>query len=186
MFIQLQLALNAIWGVQPRSGWGLWSMVRGRFFAFVLVLGIGALLLFSLIVNTALLALRARLPAASWAGESFVWEAVDWLLSLVLSTLLVAMIYKLLPDAAIAWRNVWVGALITALLFALGSYFICQYLYWAVPTSVYGPAGALVVVMLWVYYSSLILLFGAAFTKHFADRYDQTTRPAAHAVGRPR
>src|SRR5262249_54796975 len=71
MFIQLQLALNAIWGVQPRSGWGLWSMVRGRVFAFVLVLGIGALLLFSLIVNTALLALRARLPSASWAGESF-------------------------------------------------------------------------------------------------------------------
>jgi membrane protein len=186
MFVQLQMALNAIWGVQPRPGWGLWGMVRGRAFAFVLVLCVGALLLFSLIVNTALLALRARLSPASWAGESLVWEAVDWFLSLVLLTLLVAMIYKLLPDTIIAWRNVWFGALITALLFALGNYLICQYLYWAVPASAYGPAGCLVIVMLWVYYSSLILLFGAEFTKHFADRYGKPTRPAAYAVCRPR
>jgi membrane protein len=186
MFVQLQVALNAIWNVPPRPGWGLWGMVRGRAFAFLLVLVVGTLLLFSLIVNTALLALRARLSPAFWAGESFLWEGVDWLLSLVLLTLLVAMIYKLLPDAIIAWRNVWVGALITALLFVLGNFLICQYLYWAVPATAYGPAGCLVVVMLWVYYSSLILLFGAEFTKHFADRYTKPTRPAAHAVGSPR
>src|SRR5262249_10515907 len=107
------------------------------------------------------------------------------LLSLVLVTLLLAMIYKLLPDAIIAWRNVWVGAFITALLFALGNFLFAQYLVRATPTSAYGSASSLVVVMLWVYYSSQILLFGAEFTKHFANKYGKPMRPAEYAMCRP-
>jgi membrane protein len=186
MFIQLQMALNAIWGVQPKPGRGFWNMIRSRFFAFVLVLGTAALLLLSLVANAGMVALRAYLPLAYWSGEPYLWEGADWLLSLVLLTLLFAMIFKLLPDAIIAWRNVWVGSFITALLFALGNYLICQYLYRAAPASVYGPAASLVVVMLWVYYSSQILLLGAEFTKHFADTCGKPMQPAAYAMYRPR
>jgi membrane protein len=185
LFIQLQLALNDIWRVQIKPGHGFWNMLRSRLLAFLLVLGIGALLLLSLIGHAALLALHAHLPLASWSGESFLWEGIDSLLSLLLLTLLFAMIYKLLPDAIIAWRNVWVGAVITALLYALGNYLICLYLYRAAPASVYGPAGSLVVVMLWVYYSSQILLFGAEFTKHFAMKFGVPMQPAAYAMCRP-
>jgi membrane protein len=186
LFLQLQLALNTIWGVQPKPGSGFWYMLRSRFLAFVLVLAVSALLLVSLIANAALLAVHTFLPTSAWAGESLMWQGVDWLLSLVLQTLLFAVIYKLLPDAIIAWRNVWVGAFLTALLFALGNYFICLLLYWSAPASVYGQATSLVIVMLWVYYSSQILIFGAVFTKHFANRYGQPMRPADYATCLPR
>jgi membrane protein len=185
LFIQLQLALNDIWGVQLKPGQGFWNMLRSRFLAFVLVLGVAALLLLSLVVNATLLALQAHLPPSSWSGESLLWEGMDALLLLLLLTLLFAMIYKVLPDAIIAWRNVWVGAVSTAVLFAGGNYLICLYLYRAAPASVYGPAGSLVVVMLWVYYSSQIILFGAELTKHFARRFGAPMRPADYAMCRP-
>lgn len=185
LFTQLQLALNSIWGVQPRPGLGFWYLLRGRFLAFMLVLGIGALLVLSIIANTVILALHARLSQDDRAAALPLWQGADWLLSLILLTLLITMMYKLLPDAIVDWRYVWVGAFITALLFALGNYLICQYLYRAAPASVYGPAGSLVVVMLWVYYSSQILLFGAEFTKHFAKRYGKPIQPAEYAVCRP-
>ena len=184
MFLQLQLSLNAIWGVQLKPGWSFWTMVRGRFFAFVLVLGIGALLILSLIANALVTALHAHLPDESWSDKPYLWEGMNWLLTFLLQTLLFAMIFKLLPDALVAWRDVWVGALLTALLFELGNYLFCQYLSWAVPGSVYGPAGSLVVVMLWVYYSSQILLFGVEFTKQFANKYGHPTRPAGYAMCR--
>jgi membrane protein len=185
VFVQLQMALNIIWGVQPKPGRGFWNLARSRLFAFVLVLGVGALLILSLIANAVLVALHAYLPPASLTGHSFLWQGVDLLLSLVLLTLLIALIYKLLPDAIISWSNVFVGAFLTALLFALGNYLICLYVYRAAAASVYGPAGSLVVVMLWVYYSSQILLFGAEFTKNFANKYGQPMRPADYAMCRP-
>jgi membrane protein len=185
LFIQLQLALNTIWSVQPKPGHGLWNMVRSRFLAFVLVLGVGALLVLSLIANTTLVALHAHLPATSWLYEPFVWDGANWVLSLVLVTLLVAMIYKLLPDTIIAWRSVWAGAVLTALLSMLGNYVFGQYLAHVGPASVYGSASCLVVVMLWVYYSSQILLFGAEFTKQCANRYGKPLRPAEYAMCRP-
>jgi membrane protein len=185
LFTQLQLALNAIWGVRPKPGRGLWTMVRGRFFAFVLVLGVGAVLLLSLVANAVLIVVHRFLPPAPGAGGLSVWDGVNWGLALGLLTLLLAMIYKVLPDAIITWRDVWVGAAITALLIALGNYVIGQVLYRAAPAFVYGAAGSLVVVMLWVYYSSQILLLGAEFTKNFANRYGEPVRPAGHAMRRP-
>src|SRR5262249_26381720 len=184
LFTQLQMALNAIWGVQPKPGRALWDMVRSRFFAFVLVLGLGALLLLSLLANTVLITLHRLLTPSSAPGELYLWDGVNWFSSLGLLTLLFAMIFKLLPDAVITWRAVVVGAFITALLFALGNYLICQYLCRAAPAFVYGAAGSLVVVMLWVYYSSQILLFGAEFTKNFANKYGEPMRPAAYAMCR--
>jgi membrane protein len=182
LFTQLQWSLNAIWGVQPKPGRGFWNMLRARFFAFILVLSLGALLVLSLIANTALLALNSFLGPMNGSAEYYLWEGMDWTLTFVLQTFLFAMIYKLLPDAIITWRDVGIGALITALLFALGNFLICQYLSRAAPASVYGPAGSLVVVMLWVYYSSQILLFGAEFTKNFANKYGKPMQPAKYAM----
>ncbi len=182
MFIQLQVALNAIWGVQPRPGRGLWTMVRSRFLAFVLVLGIGALLLVLLIAKAVLAALHALLPEGAWSGNSYFLEGVTWLLLLVLLILFFAMIYKLLPDVIITWRDVWAGALISALLFAIGNYLIGFYLGYVAPAFEYGAASCLVVVMLWVYYSSQVLLFGAELTKNFTRKYGTPVRPADHAM----
>jgi membrane protein len=160
-------------------------MVRSRFLAFVLVLSVGALLVLSVMANATLVALRAFLPEGPWSDELFLWDGANWSLSLVLVTLLVAMIYKLLPDAIIAWRNVWVGAFLTAVLTALGNFLFGQYLVWAVPASVYGSASSVIVVMLWVFYSSQIFLFGAEFSKHFANKYGKPMRPAEYAMCRP-
>jgi membrane protein len=181
LFMQLQVALNDIWRVQPKPGRTVWNLVRCRLLAFVLVLCVAALLLLSLIATTVLAALHTWQPDRLGSQEPFWWDALEWLSSLMLVTLLLAMIYKLLPDAVIAWRNVWVGALLTALLSEFGNFLFGQYLVRAAPASAYGPAGSLVAVMLWVYYSSQILLFGAEFTKHFADRFGVPVRPAAHA-----
>jgi membrane protein len=184
LVIQLQTALNVIWEVQPKPGQSVWNMMRSRFFAFMLIVGIGALLVLSLIANTALATLRARAPETFGMGQFVLWESVDWLLSILLQTLLFAMIFKLLPDAKIAWRDVWIGALITAVLFALGNFLFSHYLRWAAPASVYGPAGSAVVLLLWVYFSSQSLLFGAEFTKHFANKYGNRMRPADYATSR--
>jgi membrane protein len=186
MFVQLQLALNAIWGVQPKPGRSIWNMVRSRFLAFVLVFLIGALLILALTAQAALVTLRRFVPAALGSADASVLEGVDWILLIVIQTLLVAVIFKLLPDVQVAWRNVWAGALLTSLLFLLGDYLFSQYLWYAAPASVYGPAGSLVVVMLWVYYSSQILLFGAVFTKQFASRFGKPVEPAPYAMCRPR
>jgi membrane protein len=181
LFLQLQIALNAIWGVQPKPDRPVWNVLRGRLFAFCLVVGSGALLVLLLVANAAVTAL----PLSNWSDKEYLWEGIDWLSTLLLQALLFAMIFKLLPDAIIGWRDVWVGALLTALLFALGNYLICLYLTWAVPASVYGPASSLVIVMLWVYYSSQILLFGAEFTKHYARKYGIAMRPADYARSLP-
>jgi membrane protein len=185
MFFQLQIALNTIWGVQPKPGRSIWSMVRGRLLAFVMVLGIGSMLVLSLIANAALTTLHAYFPAVSWFGISFLREGMDWFLALLMQTLLFALIFKLLPDVIIAWSDVLVGAALTAVLFALGNYLIGLYLYRAAPASVYGPAGALVIIMLWVYYSSQVVLFGAEFTRHFAKKCGRPMRPARYAMWRP-
>src|SRR5262245_33628686 len=117
MFIQLQAALNDIWGVQPKPSRGIRGMLHGRFFAFLLMIGVGALLLLLLIANAVLTAMHAYLPAEAWTKDSYLWVGMKWLLLLTLHTLLFAMIYKLLPDAIITWRDTWIGALITAVLF---------------------------------------------------------------------
>jgi membrane protein len=185
LFAQLQMALNSIWGVQPRPGRGLWLTVRSRIVAFLVIVGNGLLMLVSLVANGVLGVLHRFLPPATVPGELYLWDGANWLLSLGLLTLLFAMIYKLLPDAIIAWRDVWVGAFITALLFAFGNFLICQYFCFAAPALVYGAAGSLVIVMLWVYYSSQILLFGAEFTKNFANAYGEPMRPADYAMRKP-
>jgi membrane protein len=181
VFGQLQESLNTIWGVEPKPGRGLKGIVRDRFLSFTMVLGTAFLLLVSLVISTALAALGHLIhPEAGFFAA--VWQVVHGLISFGIITLLFALIYKVLPDATIGWRDVWVGAALTAVLFTVGKFLLGFYLARGSVTSGYGAAGSLVLILVWVYYSSQILLFGAAFTRVYADRYGSHVRPTPNAV----
>ena len=173
VFGELQDALNTIWGVTTRPGRGVIGVVKQRFWSFTMVVGIGFLLLVSLAASAWLAALGKffsrllPLPAA-------MMEATNALLSFVVITFMFAVIYKLLPDVKIAWRNVWTGAAVTAVLFTIGKTLIGLYLGRSTVASVYGAAGSLIVILLWVYYSAQIVFFGAEFTKVYARRFGAT------------
>jgi membrane protein len=180
VFIQLQDSLNAIWNVRRKPGRGLRNFIRNRLLSFAMLLGIGFLLIVSLVLSAALAAAGKFMSGIIPAQET-VWHAGDFLISLGLITILFAMIFKILPDVKIAWRDVWFGAFITALLFNLGKFLLGLYLGRSTVASAYGAAGSLVVVLLWVYYSVQILLFGAAFTRVWANKYDVAIKPAGDA-----
>jgi membrane protein len=168
VFAELQNSLNRIWRTPAeRRGVGLWPLLRARLLSFGLVLGVGFLLLVSLIVSAGLEGL------GTWFG-GFVsyWHSVvlsaDVILGIVITTVLFAMIYKYVPSEQFAWSDVWVGALVTTVLFAIGKQIIVVYLGRVAFASAYGAAGSFVVLLLWVYYSALIFLFGAEFTYAYA------------------
>jgi membrane protein len=168
VFAELQRALDTVWGTQGAAGTsGIWQIVRTRILSFGLILGMGFLLLVSLIISAGLGALGIWLGSviAQWAR--LLWM-VNTLLGVGIATLLFAMIYKFLPNRAIAWGDVWVGALVTAGLFTIGKFLIGLYLSKSAFTSGYGVAGSLIVLLLWIYYSAQIFLFGAEFTHAFA------------------
>lgn len=177
---QLQLSLNKIWGVTPKPGSTIGAFLRQRFMSFAMVLGIGFLLLVSLLVSALLSALTAFLHGGL-EDLAIVGQIIDLALSLVFVTLLFAMIYKYLPDARIEWKDVWVGAALTSFLFVLGKWLIGLYLGSSGVTSVYGAAGSLITVLLWVYYSALIFFFGAEFTQVYAREYGSGVVPAENA-----
>jgi membrane protein len=165
VFAQMQISLNSIWGVaaKPQKS-GILVLLKNRLLSLAIVLTIGFVLLVSLLLSVAL---RAAIRYAEyWIPlHGVVLTGAELLLSLVVITLLFAVIFKILPDVYIGWQDVWTGAAITAAMFIVGRHLIALYLTYTAPASPYGAAGSLVLVLLWVYYSSLILLFGAAFTK---------------------
>lgn len=165
LFGELQGALNTIWGVKPRPGRGWRGVVKDRFWSFVVVLVIGLLLLALLAVSAVLAAVAAYVP-----GSVALWRALNWVVSLVLLTLLFAVIYKVLPDVRIDWEDVWVGAAVTAVLFVAGEQLIGLFLARSGLTSSYGAAASPLVILVWVYYSAQVLLFGAEFTAVYAGR----------------
>ena len=181
VFGQLQDALNTVWEVEPRPDRGLLAKVKERFLSYSMILGVGFLLLVSLLLSAGLAAITKYMGhAIPWLGA--VGPVMDVVLSVVVFTLLFALIYKVLPDAEVAWRDVWIGALMTAVLFAVGKFLIGLYLGRSSVASAYGAAGSLVVLLLWIYYSAQILLFGAEFTKAYAVRYGSRIVPAPDAV----
>jgi membrane protein len=179
LFSGLQDALNTIWGVQPKPGRGIWGIVRERFLSFSMVLGCAFLLLVSLVVSAALAAVVQLL--GDWQA-GILGHVLNEVVSLVVITLLFAMIFRFLPDAKIAWRDVWLGAVLTALLFEVGKFLIGLYLGHSSIASSYGAAGSLAVLLVWLYYSSQIFLFGAELTKAYADRFGSRIVPAPNAV----
>ena len=166
-FSQLQAALNKIWEVEPETRAGLWDMIRARFLSFASVLGTGFLLSVSLVLSAAGAAF-ARFGWGRMAAIGPMLELADFLGSMLVHTLLFAMIFKLLPDAAIRWRDVWVGAGVTAGLFFVGKLVIGVYLGTSDVGAAYGAAGWIIVILAWVYYSAQIVLFGAEFTRAYA------------------
>jgi membrane protein len=183
VFGELQEAMNTIWRVERRPSGGVWGLIRDRFLSMTMVLGSGFLLLVSLVVNTVLSAMSGWM-SASLPGGAALWQAVNSVVSLVVITALFALIFKIVPDAEVAWQDVWIGALLTAILFTIGQFFLGWYLGQASTTSAYGAAGSLVVILLWVYYASQIVLFGAAFTRVYAVQQGLGVKPAANAVAR--
>ncbi|HEX5397463.1 MAG TPA: YihY/virulence factor BrkB family protein, partial [Verrucomicrobiae bacterium] len=180
VFVQLQDSLNSIWGVRRKSGQGLRNFINDRLLSFALIVGIGFLLLVSLILSAGLAALGNFLTGVLPAQETL-WQWINFGGSFGVITLLFAIIFKVLPDVKIAWRDVWIGAVLTALLFNLGKYLLGLYLGRSSVSSAYGAAGSLVIVLLWVYYSAQILFFGAKFTQIYSNRYGSHLQPAPGA-----
>jgi membrane protein len=187
VFGQLQSALNQIWEVEAapaKSAIG--SFIRTRVLSLAMVIGIGFLLLVSLIVSAALAALDGYLQTRT-ALPAGLWQALNLLTSLGIIALLFALMFKLLPDVKLAWRDVWFGAFVTAALFTAGKYLIGLYLGHASIGSSYGAAGSVVVLMVWVYYSSLIVFLGAEITQvRRSRRLGESAAPAEHAVHKAR
>jgi membrane protein len=179
--VQLKQALNMIWGVEPRPGQGVKGFVKTRFLSVLMVMGIGLILLLSLILS-AVLAGVDRLLEQYLAVPSIVWALADNLISVILMTLLFGQIYRVLPDVEIAWKDVAVGSAITAVLFTLGKAGISLYLGNSSVGSAYGAAGSLVIFLMWVFYSAQIFLIGAEFTKVWARNYGSQIKPANNAV----
>ena len=172
-FNELHNALNIVWDVEEEKVQGLWNSIRKliieRFLSFAMILVIGFLLLVSLVVSTALTAF------GTWVGgllpfQDVILQIINLVISILFLTVLFALIFKYLPDAKIAWRDVWVGAFVTALLFSIGKTLIGLYLGGSAVATSFGAAGSLVIILLWIYYSAQILFFGAEFTQVYANR----------------
>ncbi len=182
VFVELQKALNIIWEVKAKPRKAIFTLLRTRLFSFGLILSVGFLLLISLAVTTILAAI------STWALSHWppilliIFHAVDFTISFAVIMFLFALIFKILPDAKIKWNHVWVGSIVTALLFLLGKTAIGFYLSQTNPASQYGAAGSVVLILLWVSYSSMILFYGAEFTRAYADHYSGKIHPTAVAV----
>jgi membrane protein len=170
VFAELQNALNKVWKVEPPALHGVITVLRARLLSFAMILAIGFLLLVSLLISVALNALGDYLIQLL-PSSIYLMRLVSFVISLAFITFLFALIYRYLPDARIAWRDVWVGAIVTALLFTVGKTLIGLYLGNAPFGSAYGAAGSLAVILVWVYFSSQIVLVGAEFTEVYSRRY---------------
>ena len=167
VFGELQDALNKMWNVKPRDEGGVWTTIKQRFFSFGMVLAVGFLLLVSLAISAALSAF-GKFFSGLLPMPEFVLGAVNFVVSLAGVTVLFALIFRYVPEMKVPWREVWIGATATAVLFTIGKLLIGLYLGKAAVGSAYGAAGSLVVVIVWVYYSAIIFFFGAEFT-HVLD-----------------
>jgi membrane protein len=183
-FLELQVALNTIWRVKPRPTGFLYAFVIDRLRSFGLVVAIGFLLLVSLAITAALAAFNAWLFKMSPAN-AVLWNIINTLVSIVVTTGLFAMLFRFLPDVRLRWRDVTTGALVTALLFTIGQQVIGWYLGRSAIVTAYGAAGSMMILLLWVYYSCQILLFGAEFTRVWAARHGVKVKPEEFAVKDP-
>ena len=185
VFGQLQTALNTIWEVKPKPGRGLKSFLQTRFLSFAMVVVIGFLLLVSLVLSAVLAGISnffgSFLPALTALGV-----VLSFVLSFAVTTVLFAAIYKFLPDVKVPWRNLWVGAAVTSLLFSIGRFLIGLYLGNSAIGSTYGAAGSLIVILVWVFYSAQILLIGAEFTQVYSKNRGVPIEPSPHAIRVPK
>ncbi|MET0339969.1 MAG: YihY/virulence factor BrkB family protein [Polyangiales bacterium] len=181
VFGELQSSLNAIWNVAPKPGLGIWGFVRQRFFSFSMVLGVAFLLLVSLVLS-ALLAGVGAFFSDKLPGGAVLWEIANFGVSLGVITVLFAMLFKVVPDVQIKWSDVWLGALVTAVLFTVGKWALGLYLGRASVASPYGAAGSLIVLVIWVYYAAQLVFLGAEFTQVYTLHRGSRIVPNENAV----
>jgi len=181
-FATLQQSLNTIWNLKVKPTNSILYMLRERVFSFGIILSIALLLLVSFVISAAISILSGYLT--KFIPDIGVWviKLVDFVVSIGLITLLFGLIFKYLPDAIIRWKDTLIGAAVTALLFTIGKFLISWYIGTSDPGSAYGAAGSVIIILIWIYYSSMIVLFGAEFTQQYADRFGQHVRPKPHAV----
>ena len=182
MFVEIQDSLNIIWRVKskPKRGWLKW--LQNRFLSFSLIIGLGFLLLVSLIINIAINALSERLEHFMPTVTVTLFDLINLVLTLMVIAVLFGVIFKFLPDVKIKWRDVRSGAIFTALLFMLGQYLIGLYLKYTAQGSAYGAAGSIIVILIWIYYTAAILYIGAEFTEVYAEATGSDIEPAEYAV----
>jgi membrane protein len=182
IFGEMQDSLNKIWGLRTKTRKVWWKLILDRLISFSMILSLGFVLVVSLALNALIAALSLRISEISERfGGSFI-ILVDNGISLLITTLIFGTIFKVLPDAKIKWKDVLVGALITAILFMLGKYAIGFYLVKSQLANIYGAAGSIMIIMIWVYYSSAILYLGAVFTKVYATNFGGKIFPNEYAV----
>jgi membrane protein len=181
VFAELQNALNTIWEVKAKPDAGVRNFIRHRLLSFAMVMSLAFLLLVSLIVN-AMLAATGKFFEHYLPGGEVLWQVVNFVVALAVTTLLFALIFKVIPDVVMRWRDALIGGLFTAVLFALGRFALAMYIGKSSTTSSFGVAGSLVALVLWVYYSSQILFLGAEFTQVYSRRFGGRIRPNEHAT----
>ncbi|WP_316831205.1 YihY/virulence factor BrkB family protein [Pedobacter aquatilis] len=182
IFGDIQDSINTIWGLKPKPKRGWLKMLQNRFLSFSVIVSLGFVLLVSLVVNTIVDAFSKRLEARFEEVSVIVFYVLNMAITLAVISLMFAVIFKVLPDAIIKWRDVILGSIVTALLFMIGKFAISFYIGSSNVGSTYGAAGSLVILLLWTYYSSIILYFGAEFTKAYAVAYGSEIHPSAYAV----
>jgi membrane protein len=183
VFTQLQKSMNSIWGVIPSPNkTGIWTLIRVRVFSFGLIVSIAFLLLVSLVVTSVLSALGSWVQQYWSDSLMVIFTVLHFMVSLGIITVLFALMFKVLPDVIIPWKQIWIGALVTAFLFVLGKYALGLYFGKADPASGYGAAGSAVLILLWTSYSSMIVFLGNMFTKVYADHFQEEIHPSPYAI----
>jgi membrane protein len=182
MFMEIQDSLNIIWRVKakPKRGWV--KMLRNRFLSFSLIISLGFLLLVSLILNIVVLAISHKLEHFLPGLTIWIFNGINVALSFIVISTLFAIIFKFLPDVEIKWSDVRSGAIFTAIMFMLGKYLIGLYIQFTAQGSAYGAAGSIIVILIWIYYTSAILYIGAEFTQVYAEASGSLIQPAEYAV----
>lgn len=182
IFIEIQDSLNIIWRVKakPKKGW--LKLIQNRFLSFSLIIGVGFLLLTSLIVNLVITTLGDWIERFMHTVTALLIKGINWVVTFIIISTLFAIIFKFLPDARIKWRDVRSGAFFTAIFFMLGQYGINLYIQYMAKSSAYGAAGSILIVLIWIYYSSAILYIGAEFTQVYAEARGSHIEPAEYAV----
>ena len=182
VFAQIQDSINFIWGLKPKPKRGWLKFLKNRFLSFSVIIGLGFLLLVSLSISALIDGFSNSLQAYFPKVTVVIFYIINLLITLAITTLIFGAIFKVLPDAKIKWKDVLVGSVVTAVLFMLGKFGISFYIGKSQVGSTYGAAGSLVILLLWVYYSAIILYFGAEFTKAFAMKYGSQIHPDQYAV----
>ncbi|STX28483.1 ribonuclease BN [Legionella beliardensis] len=181
VFAELQNGLNRIWGVMPKPGRGLLNVIKDRFLSFSMVLGIALLLLVSMVLSVALAAMSSFL-IEMFGGNVYFFMRLEYVVSFLIITVLFAMLFKILPDVILDWKDVWIGAFITAILFSLGKFIVSYYINNSGRISIFGAASSVIIILIWFYFSSQILFIGVEINKLLVLKKGKTIKPKESAM----